>query len=88
MLSLLEHAKARWQVWLILSPGYLLFAVVVGMTAIHKYEEGSTTNATIGVAVTAICSGVSVYFLRIVVRRAAAMFPRPSDAAPTPHPPK
>lgn len=91
MLSLLEHAKARWQVWLILSPGYLffaVFAVVVGMTAIHKYEEGSTTNATIGVAVTAICSGVSVYFLRIVVRRAAAMFPRPSDAAPTPHPPK
>jgi uncharacterized membrane-anchored protein len=83
---LLEHAKARWQVWLILSPGYLLFAlfaVVVGMVTIHKYEEGATTNAAIGVAVTALCAGVSVYFLRIVVRRAAAMFPRPYDDTPT-----
>ena len=83
---LLEHAKARWQVWLILSPGYLLFAVfavIVGMTAIHTYEEGSTTDATIGVAVTAMCAAVSVYFLRIVVRRAAAMFPRPYDDTPT-----
>jgi hypothetical protein len=93
MLYLLEHAKARWQVWLIFSPGYLLFAVftvIVGLTAFHAYEEGSTTDATIGVAVTAMCAAASVYFLRIVVRRASAMFPRPYDAAPppaTPHPP-
>lgn len=87
MVYLLEHAKARWQVWLILSPSYLLFAafaVTAGMTAFHKYEEGRTTNAAIGAAVTAMCAAISVYFLRIVLRRASAMFPRPYDAATTP----
>lgn len=87
MLYLLEHAKARWQVWLILSPGYLLFAVIAvifGKIAFHEYE-GGTTNPAISVALTAMCAAISVYFLRIVVRRAAAMFPLPSDAAPTPH---
>lgn len=93
MLYLLEHAKARWQVWLLLSPGYLIcavFTVIFGMTAFHGYETGATTAAPIDVAVTAMLAAVTVYFLRIVVRRAAAMFPRPGDAAPTPatpHPP-
>lgn len=78
---LLEHAKARWQVWLILSPSYLLFAifaVIAGTIAFHEYE-GRTTNPAISVAVTAVCAATSIYFLRIVVRRAAAMFPRPYD---------
>jgi hypothetical protein len=93
MLYLLEHAKARWQVWLIFSPGYLffaVFAVIVGTIAFHSYEQGATTDAAIGVAVTAMLAAISVYSLRIVVRRAAAMFPHPCDAAPTPatpHPP-
>jgi hypothetical protein len=93
MLYLLEHAKARWQVWLLLSPGCLVFAVftvIIGMTAFHDYETGATTGGAFGVAVTAMLAAATVYFLRIVVRRAAAMFPRPGDAAPTtatPHPP-
>jgi uncharacterized membrane-anchored protein len=81
MLYLLEHAKARWQVWLLLSPGYLIFAVgavVFGMTAFHDYDAGATTACAFDVAVTAMCAAISVYFLRIVVRRAAAMFPRPA----------
>jgi hypothetical protein len=92
MLYLLERAKARWQVWLLLSPGYLGFAVfagIVGMTAFHAYETGATTDATIGAAITAMLAAITVYFLRIVVCRAATMFPRPGDAAPppaTPHP--
>jgi hypothetical protein len=93
MLYLLEHAKARWQVWLLLSPGCLVFAVftvIIGMTAFHDYGTGATTGGAFGVAVTAMLAAATVYFLRIVVRRAAAMFPRPGDAAPTPatpHPP-
>ena len=86
MLYLLEHAKARWQVWLLLSPGYLGFAVIAvifGKIAFHEYE-GGTTNPAISVALTAMCAATSIYGLRIVVRRAAAMFPRPYDAAPTP----
>jgi hypothetical protein len=87
MLYLLEHAKARWQVWLLLSPGYLFCAVVAvifGLTAFHWYETGATTKAAIDLAVTAMLAAISVYALRIVVRRAAAMFPRPGDAAPPP----
>ena len=85
MLYLLEHAKARWQVWLLLSPGYLIcavFTVIFGITAVHDYETGATTAAPIDVAVTAMLAATTVYFLRIVVRRAAAMLPRPGDAAP------
>jgi hypothetical protein len=93
MLYLLEHAKARWQVWLLYSPGYLIWAVAavfIGVTAVHDYETGATTAGAFGVAVTAMLAATTVYFLRIVVRRAAAMFPRPGDAAPPPakpHPP-
>ena len=93
MLYLLEHAKARWQVWLLLSPGYLIcavFTVIFGITAVHDYETGATTAGPIDVAVTAMLAAITVYALRIVVRRAAAMLPRPGDAAPppaTPHPP-
>jgi hypothetical protein len=92
MLYLLERAKARWQVWLILCPSYLFFAVIAvifSKIAFHEYE-GRATNPAISVALTAMCAATSIYFLRIVVRRAAAMFPRPYDAAPTPttpHPP-
>jgi hypothetical protein len=92
MLYVLEHAKARWQVWLLLSPGYLVCAVVtvfIGMTAFRAYETGATTAGTFGVAITAMLAAITVYALRIVVRRAAAMLPRPGDAAPkpaTPHP--
>ena len=74
MLYLLEHAKARWQVWLLLSPGYLGFAVIAvifGKIAFHEYE-GGTTNPAISVALTAMCAATSIYGLRIVVRRAAA----------------
>lgn len=93
MLYLLEHAKARWQVWLLLSPGCLgfaVFAIIVGTIAFHSYEQGATTDAAFGVAATAMLAAATVYFVRIVVRRAATMFPRPGDAAPppaTPHPP-
>jgi hypothetical protein len=93
MLYLLEHAKARWQVWLILSPGYLIcavFTVIVGIPAVHDYETGATTAGDFGVAVTAMLAAITVYALRTVVGRAAAMLPRPGDAAPppaTPHPP-
>jgi hypothetical protein len=93
MLYLLEHAKARWQVWLLHSPGYLIWAVaavIIGVTAFHDYETGATTAGAFDVAVTAMCAATTVYFLRIVVRRAAAMYLPPGDAAPppaTPHPP-
>jgi hypothetical protein len=89
-LYLLEHAKTRWQVWLILSPNYLLFvvfAVILGEIAFHQYEKGQTTNAAIDVVLIATCAVISIYGLRITVRRAAAMFPGPNDTAPTPHPP-
>jgi hypothetical protein len=93
MLYLLEHAKARWQVWLLFSPSYLIWAVAavfIGVTAFHHYETGATTAGAIDVAATAMFAATTVYFLRGVVRRAAAMFPGPYDAAPppaTPHPP-
>jgi hypothetical protein len=93
MLYLLEHAKARWQVWLLYSPSYLICAVVaviVGVTAFHEFETGATTAGAFGVALTAMLAAVSFYALRGIVRRAAAMFPRPGDVAPPPatlHPP-
>jgi hypothetical protein len=93
MLYLLEHAKARWQVWLLYSPSYLICAVVAviaGMSAVHDYETGATTAGALNVAATAMFAATTFYALRGIVRRAAAMFPRPGDAAPppaTPHPP-
>ena len=67
------------------------FKIVVSYQAMRKLAGNSVAIPVIEAVASNIIEAIQQLQpkqSKKVVRRAAAMFPRPSDAAPTPHPPK